>query len=98
MLKLIFNQLSTIVMTTVNTASLSDALPLSMPSLQATGPNWAIFLIRFCNAIEVKGFWGHFNGSLLAPPLSNPPTTRETAAKIQWEKDERSAKSLLTQK
>jgi len=62
------------------------------------GLNWAIFLIRFRDAVEVKGFWGHFNGSSLAPPLSNPPTMKETAAKVQWEKDERSAKSLLTQK
>ena len=85
-------------MTTMTTASLSDALLSSVPSLQATGPNWAIFLIRFRNAVEVKGFWDHFDGSSLAPPLLNPPTTKETAAKVQWEKDERSAKSLLTQK
>jgi hypothetical protein len=30
--------------------------------------------------------------------LSSPPTEEEIAKKIQWEKDERSSKSLLTQK
>ena len=32
------------------------------------------------------------------PTVSNPPTEAESAAKTQWEKDERSSKSLLTQK
>jgi len=32
------------------------------------------------------------------PSLSNPATSKKTAAKSQWEKDKRLAKSLLTQK
>ena len=85
-------------MTSVTTASLSDTLPSSVPKLEANGLNWAIFLVRFRDAIDAKGFWGHFDGTIPVPSLSTTPTAAETAAMSQWEKDERSAKSLLTQK
>jgi len=85
-------------MTTVTTASLSDALPTSVPKLEATRLNWAILLVHFRDAVDAKGFWGHFDGTTPVPSLSNPATSKETAAKSQWEKDEHSAKSLLTQK
>ena len=49
------------------------------------------------DAIEAKGFWDHFDGSSSSPMLSEPPTAAKTAAKNQWEKDEQSAKALLTQ-
>ena len=48
--------------------------------------------------MEAKGFWGHFDGSDPRPTLSSPATNAEIAAEAQWMKDERSAKSLLTQK
>src|SRR6266545_3302098 len=82
----------------VTTTSLSDTLPSSVPKLDATGVNWAIFSVRFQDAVEAKNFWGHFDGTSTCPTLSNPPKTDETAAKTQWERNERSAKSLLTQK
>src|SRR6266540_2414307 len=82
----------------VTTTSLSDTLPSSVPKLDATGVNWAIFSVRFQDAVEAKNFWGHFDGTSTCPTLSNPPKTDETAAKTQWEKNEWSAKSLLTQK
>jgi hypothetical protein len=85
-------------MTTVTTASLSDALPSSVPKLEATGLNWAIFLVRFRDAVDAKGFWGHFDGTTPVPSLSTLPTAAESIAKSQWEKDEQPAKSLLTQK
>jgi len=43
--------------TLIVTASLSDALPLSIPKLDASGSNWAIFVFRFEDAIE-KAFGG----------------------------------------
>ena len=85
-------------MTTVTMTSLSDALPLSVPKLEANGTNWAIFLVCCRDAVEAKGYWGHFDGTTPVPTLSTPPTMKETTAKTQWEKDEQSAKSLLTQK
>ena len=85
------------------TTSLSDTLPSSVPKLESTSTNWAIFKIRFCDAIEAKGFWGHFNGLSLCPVAisinaPNGTTTMDTAPVDQWEKDEHLAKSLLNQK
>ena len=86
--------------------SLSDTLPSSIPKLDPTGLNWAIFRVRFRDAVEAKGFWAHFDGSaerpVAAPPAEgkppSPPTAEELAAMARWDKDELSAKSLLTQK
>lgn len=100
------------------TTSLSDTLPSSVPKLDASGMNWAIFAVRFQDAIEAKGFWGHFDGSSKRPvpleatdtkpvageaaeaPAAKPvsPTAEELQAVKLWDKDELSAKSLLTQK
>jgi hypothetical protein len=85
-------------MSTINSSSLSDTLPSTVPKLDAEGDNWAIFLVRFMDAVEAKGFWGHFDGSSSMPVTTTVPTESEKAAKIQWEKDERSAKTLLTQR
>ena len=50
--------------------------------------------------MEAKGYWGHFDGTVSRPTAANPatPTATETAAIAQWDKDKRSAKSLLMQK
>jgi len=87
-------------MSTITTAALSDDLPSSVPKLDASGTNWAIFVFRFQDAIKAKGLWGHFNRSTPAPIFVDPakPTSDKSAAKAQWDKNERSAKSLLTQK
>src|SRR5271168_741488 len=80
------------------TTALADTLPSSIPKLDPTGSNWVVFLFRFQDAIDAKEFWGHFDGTSKTPVLSTPPSKPELAAKSQWEKDERSSKSLLTQK
>ena len=49
------------------------------------------------DAVESKGFWGHFDGTLTLPVTTSSSSAAEIAAKTQWEKDERSAKTLLTQ-
>ena len=53
-------------MSTVPT-SLSDTLPSSIPKLDASGMNWVIFAVRFQDAVEAKGFWGHFTGTKTRP-------------------------------
>ena len=84
-------------MSTVTTSSLSDTLPSTVPKLEAKGENWGIFYVHFMDAVKVKGFWGHFDGSSPEPTLSAIPTEDETKAKNQWAKDKHSAKTLLTQ-
>ena len=68
--------------------SLSDTLPSSIPKLNPTGLNWAIFRVCFHDAVEVKGFWAHFNGSAECPVTAlpaegkppSPPTAKELVA------------------
>ena len=83
-----------------STTALADTLPSSVPKLDPTGSNWTVFLFRFQDAIDAKGFWGHFNGTSKMPelPTTGTPSNKELAEKTQWEKDKRSSKSLLTQK
>ena len=102
-------------MSTVTATALADTLPSSIPKLEASGLNWAIFSLHFQDAVEAKGYWGHFDGTDLCPVVTQTsppstsattetsatttsPTAEELAVIAQWDKDERSAKSLLTQK
>ena len=85
------------------TTSLSDSLPSSIPKLDTTGLNWTIFSVHFQDAIEAKGFWGHFDGTSPRPvaisvTATDGTTVADTTATDQWDKDEQSAKLLLTQK
>ena len=95
----------------ITTTLLSDSLPSFIPKLDASGLNWAIFSICFQDAVKAKGFWSHFNGTGSCPsadPVSmtdadgkatvSPPSETDLAAMDKWDKDECSAKSLLTQK
>jgi hypothetical protein len=82
---------------------LSDSLPLSIPKLDHSGLNWAIFSVRFQDAVEAKGFWGHFDGTSPRPiavsvTATDGTTAVDTVLIDQWDRNERSAKSLLTQK
>ena len=102
-------------MSTVTTTLLSDTLPSSIPKLDASGINWAIFSMHFQDTIKVKGFWNHFDGSsiCLEQTYTAVVTAEDgstsggmpiiladelSASQNQWDKDECSVKSLLTQK
>ncbi|PPQ88344.1 hypothetical protein CVT24_010048, partial [Panaeolus cyanescens] len=84
----------------VNPTSLSDSLSSTVPKLDPSGKNWAIFKVRFQDAVEGKGTWGHFDGTEKCPVVAADakPSADETAAIEKWNRDERSAKALLTQK
>ena len=64
-------------MSSVTTSSLSDTLPSTVPKLNAEGDNWAIFLVRFMDAVEAKGFWGHFDST-----EPSPATTSSSSAAV----------------
>ena len=51
------------------TTSPSDSLSSSVPKLESTGMNWAIFSVHFQDAVEAKGFWGHFDGTTTCPVI-----------------------------
>jgi hypothetical protein len=52
--------------------------------------------MRFEDAIRAKGLWGHFDGSVAMPTVSSPAIADEETALAQWNKDDLSAKALLT--
>jgi len=83
------------------TTSLSDSLSSSVLKLNSTGLNWAIFSVCFQDAIEAKGFWGHFDGSEPRPVVSAAATTAKgdeaaqsklsedlAVQQLQWDKNE----------
>ena len=75
----------------MSTQSVSpDTLPNSVPKLDPRGENWAIFKICFQNAMEVKEKWTHFDTK------NTRPTDKVLAE--EWDKDERMAKYMLTQR
>jgi hypothetical protein len=74
----------------------TDLLPSSVPKLMPNGLNWTAFSMRFQDAVEAKGLWGHFDGSITQPAISTPPAACEEEALAQWVKEDRTAKALLT--
>ena len=58
--------------------NLNDVLPASVPKLDVSGGNWAIFALRFQTVVQGKGLWGHFDGSVPCPVLT-PSATATTA-------------------
>jgi hypothetical protein len=76
----------------------TDLLPSSVPKLEPTRLNWTIFKLRFQDALDGKGYWGHFDGTITAPSVGSPATQSETEALAIWNKNECTAKSLLMQK
>jgi hypothetical protein len=90
-------------MSVVTATSLSDSLSSSVPKLESTSTNWAIFKICFRDAVEAKGFWGYFDGTSICPvaifvTAPDGTTSIDNTPIDQWDKDECSAKSLLNQK
>ena len=66
-------------MSTSTATALADNLPSSVPKLDASGLNWAIFSLCFQDAVEAKGFWGHFDGTTPRPNAVTTATATATA-------------------
>jgi len=79
--------------TSITTASLSDSLLTTVPKLDSMGTNWAILVFRFHDAIEGKGYWSHYDGTLARPvaKIETQPTDAKKVAngkmsvKERWE-------------
>ena len=74
----------------------TNILLFSVSKLLPTSLKWTAFSICFQEAIEVKGFWGHFDGTLLKPTVSSPSAAGEQDVLNQCMKDKCSVKALLT--
>ena len=80
--------------------TISDPLPTSVPRLETNGSNWAIFSMRFQEAMEANQKWGHFDGTATRPVPADAakPTPDEVKAGAAWDQDENIARYLLSQR
>ena len=77
-----------------------EKLPANIPRLKYNGSNWAIFKMRFGNAMKVTRRWAYFTGLSPCPEPTDPakPTKEEVADIIQWEYEDSVASYLLSQR
>jgi hypothetical protein len=87
--------------TSTTTAPTSiEKLPANIPRLEPNGANWAIFKMRFSNAMKVTRRWGYFTGTKPYPNPADPNlvTTEEATAIELWEYEDAVASYLLSQR
>ena len=72
----------------------------NIPRLEPSRSNWAIFSLRFQEAMEANRKWGHFDGSSMHPAAADPdkPTDEEKATQVEWDQNKMVVKYLLTQR
>src|SRR5580658_4765066 len=77
-----------------------EKLPANIPRLEPNGSNWAIFKMRFSNAMKVTRRWAYFTGLSPYPDPIDPakPTPEEAAQIVQWEFEDSVASYLLSQR
>jgi hypothetical protein len=68
----------------------TDSLPITLLNvlrLEPSGANWAIFTLRFQEAMQANQKWGHFDGSITCPILADvaKPTDDEKNAMADWD-------------
>ncbi len=82
-----------------SSTAMNDPLPTTVPRLDPTGSNWAIFLMCFEEAMEANQKWGHFNGKVTCPVAADPLniTADESKAIEAWKLDETVARYMLSQ-
>ena len=70
--------------------TISDPLPTSVPHLETNGSKWAIFSMRFQEAMEANNKWGQFDGTTTCPVPADTakPTPDEVKAGAAWDQDE----------
>ncbi|KZT19001.1 hypothetical protein NEOLEDRAFT_1021287, partial [Neolentinus lepideus HHB14362 ss-1] len=82
----------------MSTTQSSDTLPSSVPKLDPSGVNWAIFAEHFQQAVTAKKLWSHFSGTPTCPQSASIATTEESEKITKWEEDKATAHYLLAQK
>jgi len=74
------------------------ALLGTIPSLQDDISNWAVFAMRFQEAMEAMNRLGHFDGTTICPVPKDTahPTNTEKQAIKEWEQEDRAARYHLS--
>ena len=75
-------------------------LPASIPYLEPHGTNWAIFMMRFRDAMKLTHRWMYFTGQKKCPEPQDKdnPTDGEIEAAEKWEYEDSVASYLLSQR
>jgi hypothetical protein len=84
---------TTLVFYLVSSPILSLDLPDSIPVLNTLGSNWQLFSTSFEKELRARRLWSHFDGSVERP--CNPGAE---VMKNLWEKSERNARYLLSER
>ena len=77
-----------------------EHLPQNIPRLELDGSNWAIFAMRFREAMQANRRWGFFDGTRARPTLTDSSniTADEQEAMDRWDYDDQVARYLLSQR
>ena len=75
-------------------------LPSNIPCLEADGSNWAIFVLRFREAMQVTHRWPYFEGTIPCPSPKDPAKVPDDERKAidDWEFEDLAARYLLSQR
>ena len=75
-------------------------LPSNIPCLEADGSNWAIFVMRFHEAMQVARRWPYFEGTIPCPSPKDPAKVPDDERKAldDWKFEDLAARYLLSQR
>ncbi len=75
-------------------------LPSNIPCLEADGSNWAIFVLRFREAMQVARRWPYFEGTIPCPSPKDPVKVPDDKRKAldDWKFEDLAARYLLSQR
>jgi hypothetical protein len=81
-------------------APLTEQLSATIPRLNSEGANWAVFSMRFREAMQTTHRWGYFDGSKAhpAPKDKANPSETETEAMERWDYEDQVARYFLSQR
>jgi hypothetical protein len=75
-----------------------EQLPSNLPHLETDGLNWAIFIMRFREAMQATHCWPYFEGTVSCPTMKDPSKVTEAKKKAteDWEHGDMAARYLLS--
>jgi hypothetical protein len=77
-----------------------EQLPANIPRLELDGSNWAIFVVRFRESMQVNHRWGYFDGKITCPEPADPSNVMEDKQKSieKWDHKDLVTRYLLSQR
>jgi len=84
----------------MTTPSTIELLPSNIPHLETDGSNWAIFTMRFQEAMQVTRRWPYFEGTIPCPSPKDPVKVPDDERKAldDWKFEDLAARYLLSQR